>query len=116
MLSAVSDFVGKSRGLRASVGFPDGSGFQNDLVLFFAAGNQGTFLSRDILSAHDKREHPVDHALDLSGDGRLEADGLIIRTEYPQIPPKVEYSLSERGKSLMPNLDKMCEWGDENRI
>ena len=47
---------------------------------------------------------------------QLEADGLIIRTEYPQIPPKVEYSLSERGKSLMPILDQMCEWGDQNRI
>ena len=47
---------------------------------------------------------------------QLEADGLIVRTEYPQIPPKVEYSLSERGKSLMPILDQMCEWGDQNRI
>lgn len=46
---------------------------------------------------------------------QLEADGLIIRTEYPQIPPKVEYRLSERGKSLMPILDQMCEWGDQNR-
>lgn len=46
----------------------------------------------------------------------LEADRLIIRKEYPQIPPKVEYSLSERGKSLMPILDGMCEWGDKNRI
>ena len=46
----------------------------------------------------------------------LEADKLIIRREYPQIPPKVEYSLSERGKSLMPILDGMCEWGDKNRI
>ena len=46
---------------------------------------------------------------------QLEADGLIIRTEYPQIPPKVEYRLSERGKSLMPILDQMCEWGDHNR-
>ena len=46
----------------------------------------------------------------------LEADKLIIRKEYPQIPPKVEYSLSERGKSLMPILDGMCEWGDKNRI
>ncbi len=45
----------------------------------------------------------------------LEADGLIVRKEYPQIPPKVEYSLSERGKSLMPILDGMCEWGDKNR-
>lgn len=47
---------------------------------------------------------------------QLEADNLIIRKEYPQIPPKVEYSLSERGKSLMPILDQMCEWGDQNRI
>ena len=45
---------------------------------------------------------------------QLEADGLIIRTEYPQIPPKVEYSLSERGKSLMSILDQMREWGDQN--
>ena len=46
---------------------------------------------------------------------QLEADGLIVRREYPQIPPKVEYSLSERGQSLMPILDQMCEWGDRNR-
>lgn len=46
----------------------------------------------------------------------LEKDGLIIRKEYPQIPPKVEYSLSERGKSLMEVLDKLCVWGEANRI
>ena len=46
---------------------------------------------------------------------QLEADGLIVRKEYPQISPKVEYSLSERGQSLMPILDQMCEWGDRNR-
>ncbi len=46
----------------------------------------------------------------------LEADGLVHRQEYPQIPPKVEYSLTDRGKSLMPILDSMCEWGDNNRI
>mgnify|MGYP002800397854 CR=1 FL=1 len=46
----------------------------------------------------------------------LENDGLIVRKEYPQIPPKVESSLSERGKSLIPILDGMCEWGDKNRM
>lgn len=45
----------------------------------------------------------------------LEADELIVRKEYPQIPPKVEYSLSKRGKSLIPVLDIMCEWGEKNR-
>lgn len=47
---------------------------------------------------------------------QLEADGLIHREEYPQIPPKVEYSLTERGKSLIPILDQMCEWGDKHRL
>lgn len=45
----------------------------------------------------------------------LEKDGLIIRKEYPQIPPKVEYSLSEKGKSLMKILDQLCIWGENNR-
>ncbi len=45
----------------------------------------------------------------------LEADGLIMRKEYPQIPPKVEYSLSGKGSSLMQILDQLCVWGLENR-
>ena len=45
----------------------------------------------------------------------LEADGLVHREEYPQIPPKVEYSLTQRGKSLIPILDQMCTWGEQNR-
>ena len=45
----------------------------------------------------------------------LEADGLIVRTAYPQIPPKVEYSLTERGRSLVKILDKLCVWGNKNR-
>lgn len=45
----------------------------------------------------------------------LEADGLVHREEYPQIPPKVEYSLTERGQSLMPILDSMCDWGEQHR-
>lgn len=46
----------------------------------------------------------------------LEADKLVHREEYPQIPPKVEYSLTERGTSLIPILETMCDWGEENRL
>ena len=46
----------------------------------------------------------------------LEADHLIVRVEYQQIPPKVEYSLSDRGKSLMVVLDQLCVWGRKNRL
>ncbi|RKD30139.1 winged helix-turn-helix transcriptional regulator [Lacrimispora algidixylanolytica] len=45
----------------------------------------------------------------------MEADGLVHREEYPQIPPKVEYSLTERGRSLISILDAMCTWGEENK-
>lgn len=46
----------------------------------------------------------------------LEADQLVHREEYPQIPPKVEYSLTERGKSLIPILNAICDWGEQNEI
>ena len=45
----------------------------------------------------------------------LEDEGLIVRREYQQIPPKVEYSLTARGKSLMKVLDQLCTWGENNR-
>jgi len=45
----------------------------------------------------------------------LEANRLIVRKEYPQIPPKVEYRLSERGKSLMSVLDQLCVWGENHK-
>lgn len=46
----------------------------------------------------------------------LEKDGIIIRKEYSQIPPRVEYRLSKRGLSLMPILEEMCKWGEVNKI
>ena len=44
----------------------------------------------------------------------LEADGLIIRTQYPEIPPRVEYSLTERGASLIPHIQNLVGWANEN--
>ena len=45
----------------------------------------------------------------------LEKDGLVHREMYPEIPPKVEYSLTERGRSLMRVLDQLCAWGNAHR-
>ena len=42
----------------------------------------------------------------------LEADGLVLREAYPEIPPRVEYSLTEFGKTVLPVLDALCEWGN----
>ena len=43
----------------------------------------------------------------------LEDDGLILREVYPEIPPKVEYSLTEFGKTMLPVLDALYKWGNE---
>jgi DNA-binding HxlR family transcriptional regulator len=45
----------------------------------------------------------------------LEGHGLVEKKTYPQLPPKVEYSLTEIGWSLMPIIDAMNQWGDANR-
>lgn len=42
----------------------------------------------------------------------LENDNLVIRKVYPVVPPKVEYSLSDFGRSIIPILDVMCKWGE----
>ena len=45
----------------------------------------------------------------------LERDGLVVRKEYPQVPPKVEYTLTDLGASLMEVLDQLCLWGIEHK-
>ena len=42
----------------------------------------------------------------------METDGIIIRTVYPEVPPRVEYSLSELGETLRPILNSMQSWGE----
>ena len=44
----------------------------------------------------------------------LEDDGIVHREVYPEVPPKVEYSLTEYGKTLRPITEVMCEWGQRH--
>ena len=43
----------------------------------------------------------------------MEQNGLLIRTVYPEVPPRVEYALTELGRSLKPILDALYSWGEE---
>lgn len=43
----------------------------------------------------------------------MEADGIIVRTVYAEVPPRVEYSLSELGDTMRPILDAMEKWGND---
>jgi len=44
----------------------------------------------------------------------LENDGIVNRRAYPNVPPKVEYSFTDYGRSLKPVLNALCEWGEEH--
>ena len=44
---------------------------------------------------------------------QMEADGLVLRTLYPQVPPKVEYRLTEWGQALCPALDAVLQWAEK---
>lgn len=41
----------------------------------------------------------------------MEKDNLIVRTVYPEVPPKVEYSLSDYGRTFIPVMQAMAQWG-----
>ena len=45
---------------------------------------------------------------------KLEADDLVVRTIYPEVPPRVEYKLTKRGKTLIPLLNQLVDWSLDN--
>lgn len=53
---------------------------------------------------------PITHKMLTTQLKELEKDGLILRKEYPQVPPKVEYSMTEMGRDLRPVVKEMYEW------
>ncbi|MDK2562503.1 helix-turn-helix domain-containing protein [Romboutsia sedimentorum] len=79
------------------------------LILYFLIEN-GTKRFGEIKSFINHTSHKT-----LTNQLReLEQDNLISRTVYPTVPPKVEYSMTQKGMSLYPILEAMCEWGENN--
>ena len=60
-----------------------------------------------------KKVCKITHKMLSSQLKELEQDGMLIRKEYPQVPPKVEYSLSEKGQRFIPILNELCSFGEE---
>ena len=77
----------------------------------YARGNQSA--SYSLVAFHNSQPRITQRML-TKQLRQLEEDGLVTRKVYTQVPPKVEYSLTEIGKSLMPILDQLCVWGSEH--
>ena len=81
----------------------------NQLIIY--ALDDGTLRFNQILK---KIQPPITQRMLTKQLRQLEDDGLVTRKVYTQVPPKVEYSLTEIGKSLIPILDLLCRWGYEH--
>lgn len=76
------------------------------------------FLGRDKVMRYNELKRSINgitHKMLSKQLKELEKEQLIIRQEYSQIPPKVEYSLSDKGVSLLPITKTMCDWGKNIR-
>lgn len=80
------------------------------LILWYL-GNQGTKRFSEL----QKLLPQVSHKVLTQQLRELEEDRLLERQVYPQVPPKVEYTLSVQGKTLMPIFNTLCQWGDDYR-
>lgn len=86
------------------------SGKYKMLILYWLSAYPGTRFNELKRSVGKVAHKTLSSALK-----ELERDNLVVRKEYPEIPPRVEYSLTERGKTLIPVLDAMCVWGREHQ-
>jgi DNA-binding HxlR family transcriptional regulator len=80
------------------------------IIIIYHLGTEGILRFSEIKRLLPKITHKV-----LTTQIReLEEDGIVHRKVFPEVPPRVEYSLTNRGESLMPIVLMMYEWGKEN--
>ncbi|MGA5688185.1 winged helix-turn-helix transcriptional regulator [Cytobacillus pseudoceanisediminis] len=80
------------------------------ITIIYYLGTDGTLRFSEIKRLFPKITHKV-----LTTQIReLEEDGIVHRKVFPEVPPRVEYSLTELGQSLMPVILMMYDWGKEN--
>ena len=110
-------------GRHLSVAF-DGRPVLDDVSLAVASGERVQLAAvvretaAELAAAHGDEPMTVVASGHISDDAgaqlrELEADKLIIRTVYPVVPPKVEYQLSDFGRTIIPVLQAMCDWGGQ---
>lgn len=79
-------------------------------VLYTLNGNGGPMRFKDI----EKANPDISQKMLTSTLRGLEADGLVSRTVYPEMPPRVEYALTPRGRSFMPVMRQLMDWAYNN--
>jgi len=79
-------------------------------VLYTLNGNGGPMRFKDI----EKANPDISQKMLTSTLRGLEADGLVSRKVYPEMPPRVEYALTERGQSFMPVMRQLLDWAYDN--
>ncbi|MCQ6281832.1 helix-turn-helix domain-containing protein [Bacillus sp. EB600] len=79
------------------------------MLIMWHLGKEGTKRFGELKSMIPE----ITHRMLVSQLRELEEDLIVYREIYPVVPPKVEYSLTKRGESLMPILESMHEWGKE---
>lgn len=80
------------------------------LILYLLAENQPVRFNE-----MKRRIGPITYKMLSSQLKELEADGMVERKEYPQVPPKVEYRLTPKAETLIPIMEQLCDWGTQNQ-
>lgn len=78
-------------------------------IILWQLGSVGTLRFGELR----KRIHNATQKMLTQQLRELEADGLVLRQAHPEVPPKVEYSLTERGRRLVPILENLSAWARE---